>query len=40
METQTLSAREGVARVVEDWWGLGYAECKGGADAWDWTCEE
>lgn len=40
METQTLSAREAVARVVQDWWGLGYGECKGGADAWDWSCEE
>lgn len=40
METQTLSAREGVARVVSEWWGLGYGECKGGADAWDWSCEE
>ncbi|ORX34627.1 Prenylcysteine lyase-domain-containing protein [Kockovaella imperatae] len=39
METQTLSAREAVARVVYDWWGLGYGECKGGADAWDWSCE-
>jgi len=39
METQTLSAREAVARVVEDWWALGYGECRGGADAWDWSCE-
>ena len=39
METQTLSAREAVARVVRDWWGLGYGECLGGADAWDWSCE-
>lgn len=40
METQTLSAREAVARTVEDWWNLGYGDCKGGADAWDWSCEE
>jgi len=40
METQTLSAREAVARVVEGWWGLGYGECAGRADAWDWSCEE
>lgn len=40
METQTLSAREAVARVVDDWWGLGYGECEGGADAWDWSCEQ
>lgn len=39
METQTLSGREAVARVVEDWWGLGMGDCKGGADAWDWSCE-
>jgi len=39
METQTLSAREAVARVVQDWWGIGYGECRGGADAWDWSCE-
>lgn len=41
METQTLSAREAVARVVERWWGLGYGECEGeqGADAWDWSCD-
>ncbi|TXT07375.1 hypothetical protein VHUM_03095 [Vanrija humicola] len=38
METQTLSAREAVARVVERWWGLGLGECDGGADAWDFTC--
>lgn len=40
METQTLSAREAVARAVEDWWGLGMGDCRGGADAWDWSCEE
>ena len=40
METQTLSAREAVARQVETWWGLGLGECRGGADAWDWSCEE
>lgn len=40
METQTLSAREAVARVVNEWWGLGYGECEGGADAWDWSCEQ
>lgn len=38
METQTISAREAVARVVEDWWGMGLGECRGGSDAWDWTC--
>lgn len=38
METQTLSAREAVARVVEDWWGMGLGECRGGGMAWDWTC--
>ncbi|RSH90653.1 hypothetical protein EHS25_001258 [Saitozyma podzolica] len=38
METQTLSGREAVARVVEEWWGLGMGECRGGADAWDWSC--
>lgn len=38
METQTLSAREAVARVVDKWWGLGLGECRDGADAWDWTC--
>jgi prenylcysteine oxidase/farnesylcysteine lyase len=27
-----------VARVVEEWWGLGMGECRGGADAWDWSC--
>jgi len=37
METQTLSAREAVARVVNRWWGLGLGECKSG-DAWDLTC--
>jgi hypothetical protein len=40
METQTISAREAVARQVETWWGLGLGECRGGADAWDWSCEE
>jgi prenylcysteine oxidase/farnesylcysteine lyase len=40
METQTISAREAVARQVQDWWGLGLGECRGGADAWDWSCEE
>lgn len=40
METQTISAREAVARAVDDWWGLGMGDCRGGADAWDWTCEE
>ncbi|ORY25191.1 Prenylcysteine lyase-domain-containing protein [Naematelia encephala] len=40
METQTLSAREAVARVVKDWWDLGFGECKGGADAWDWSCDQ
>jgi prenylcysteine oxidase/farnesylcysteine lyase len=40
METQTISAREAVARQVQEWWGLGLGECRGGADAWDWSCEE
>lgn len=40
METQTISAREAVARQVQDWWGLGLGECRGGSDAWDWSCEE
>lgn len=44
METQTLSAREAVARVVQRWWGLEYGECEGAdgqqdTDAWDWSCE-
>jgi prenylcysteine oxidase/farnesylcysteine lyase len=39
METQTLSAREAVARVVKGWWGLGYGDCANGTDAWDWSCE-
>jgi prenylcysteine oxidase/farnesylcysteine lyase len=38
METQTIAAREAVARVVQEWWGLGLGECRGGADAWDWSC--
>ncbi|WWD22349.1 hypothetical protein CI109_106840 [Kwoniella shandongensis] len=38
METQTISAREAVARVVNDWWGLGQGECEAGLEAWDWTC--
>ncbi|OWZ79263.1 prenylcysteine oxidase/farnesylcysteine lyase [Cryptococcus neoformans Tu401-1] len=37
METQTISAREAVARVVQKWWGLGLGECEDG-DSWDWTC--
>lgn len=40
METQIISAREAVARAVDDWWGLGMGDCRGGADAWDWTCDE
>ncbi|EIW73268.1 hypothetical protein M231_03632 [Tremella mesenterica] len=39
METQTISARDAVARVVEDWWGLGMGECRGGVDSWDWSCD-
>ncbi|WVQ80435.1 hypothetical protein IAT38_002540 [Cryptococcus sp. DSM 104549] len=38
METQTISGREAVARVVEGWWGLGLGECEDGNEAWDWTC--
>lgn len=37
METQTVSAREAVARVAQKWWGLGLGECENG-DSWDWTC--
>ncbi|WVQ76257.1 hypothetical protein IAR50_005922 [Cryptococcus sp. DSM 104548] len=37
METQTISAREAVGRVVDQWWGLGLGECENG-DSWDWTC--
>ncbi|WVO14829.1 hypothetical protein L204_102468 [Cryptococcus depauperatus] len=37
METQTISGREAVARVVKQWWGLGLGECENG-DSWDWTC--
>ncbi|WVQ94044.1 hypothetical protein IAU59_001122 [Kwoniella sp. CBS 9459] len=37
METQTISGREAVARVVQDWWGLGLGECEDG-NSWDWTC--
>jgi prenylcysteine oxidase/farnesylcysteine lyase len=40
METQTISGREAVGRVVKEWWDLGMGECRGGADSWDWTCEE
>jgi prenylcysteine oxidase/farnesylcysteine lyase len=40
METQTISAREAVARQVDEWWGLGLGECRGGTDAWDWSCTE
>ncbi|KAK8845403.1 hypothetical protein IAR55_006116 [Kwoniella newhampshirensis] len=38
METQTISAREAVARVVDGWWGLGQGECEAGLESWDWTC--
>ncbi|WVQ80436.1 hypothetical protein IAT38_002541 [Cryptococcus sp. DSM 104549] len=38
METQTVSAREAVARVVDEWWGLGLGECDGDNGSWDWTC--
>lgn len=38
METQTISAREAVARAVEGWWGLGLAQCAG-ASSWDLACE-
>ncbi|WWC58035.1 uncharacterized protein I303_100570 [Kwoniella dejecticola CBS 10117] len=37
METQTVSGREAVARIVNEWWGLGLGECENG-DSWDWTC--
>ncbi|WVW81705.1 hypothetical protein I302_103700 [Kwoniella bestiolae CBS 10118] len=37
METQTISGREAVARLVDEWWGLGQGECENG-DSWDWTC--
>lgn len=38
METQTISAREAVARVVNDWWDLSPGEC--GKTSWDYTCPE
>ncbi|GMK59426.1 hypothetical protein CspeluHIS016_0800320 [Cutaneotrichosporon spelunceum] len=38
METQTLSAREAVARAVKGWWDLGIAACKD-ASSWDLACE-
>ncbi|BEJ14822.1 hypothetical protein CspHIS471_0405890 [Cutaneotrichosporon sp. HIS471] len=38
METQTLSAREAVARAVNSWWNLGMAECKDGS-SWDMACD-
>jgi prenylcysteine oxidase/farnesylcysteine lyase len=39
METQTLSAREAVARVAQRWWGIGPGECREGK-GWDLTCAE
>jgi prenylcysteine oxidase/farnesylcysteine lyase len=38
METQTVSAREAVARSVQRWWNLGLGECRDAADSWDMTC--
>ncbi|GMK54379.1 hypothetical protein CspeluHIS016_0109650 [Cutaneotrichosporon spelunceum] len=38
METQTLSAREAVARSVQRWWNLGLGECRDADDSWDMTC--
>jgi prenylcysteine oxidase/farnesylcysteine lyase len=38
METQTVSAREAVARAVQRWWGLGLAQCSG-SSSWDLACE-
>ncbi|KLT44280.1 hypothetical protein CC85DRAFT_271477 [Cutaneotrichosporon oleaginosum] len=38
METQTISAREAVARAVDAWWGLGVAQCDAGS-SWDLACE-
>lgn len=37
LETQTISAREAVARVAEEWWGLGLGDCSNG-ESWDMTC--
>nr|XP_019048632.1 hypothetical protein I302_02404 [Kwoniella bestiolae CBS 10118]OCF27562.1 hypothetical protein I302_02404 [Kwoniella bestiolae CBS 10118] len=37
MDTQTVSGREAVARLVNEWWGLGQGDCASGDD-WDWTC--
>lgn len=38
METQTISAREAVARAVGDWWSLGLGHCVAGS-SWDLSCE-
>ncbi|TXT11838.1 uncharacterized protein COLE_02248 [Cutaneotrichosporon oleaginosum] len=38
METQTVSAREAVARTVQRWWNIGLGECRAAADSWDMTC--
>lgn len=38
METQTLSAREAVARIVQKWWALGLGECRAVSESWDMTC--
>lgn len=40
METQTISAREAVAGVVQKWWGLGLGQCLEVAESWDMTCEK
>lgn len=38
MEMQVISAREAVARAVQDWWGLGLGECENDS-SWDLSCE-
>ncbi|BEJ12051.1 hypothetical protein CspHIS471_0205110 [Cutaneotrichosporon sp. HIS471] len=38
METQTLSAREAVARSVQRWWNIGLGECRDADESWDMTC--
>lgn len=40
METQTISAREAVARTAERWWNLLPGDCGDGGQGWDMTCED
>lgn len=37
LETQTISAREAVARVAKEAWGVGMGDCSNG-ESWDMTC--